>query len=130
MNKAYYRSLFRGLLWIFVVHTTLVALGLFLLPSQYLPFFGFQGYQGKFFQVQAGVFHLVMGVGYLLAIYHGEKEAWFVYFAVIGKSIAFFFLIIYFLFIEHIWVVIFSALTDAGMGVSLLLIYRRFKQKT
>ena len=128
MDSRYFRLFYKGLLWLFVAHTSCVAIGLFVLPGSYLPYFGFEDYQGRFFQMQAGVFHLVMGVAYLLAIYHGEREAWFVYFAVLAKSIAFLFLVIYFVLFEQIWMVIFSACADGGMGLLLLLIYRRLKQ--
>ena len=67
MNVEKYHYYLRIILWIFVLHTTGVATGLCLLPTEYLVYFGFEGYQGHFFQTQAGVFHLVMAVAYLLA---------------------------------------------------------------
>jgi hypothetical protein len=128
MKLPNYHVLYRYLLWLFVIHTTCVAIGLIVLPGNYLIYFGLVGYQGRFFQVQAGVFHLVMGVAYLLAIYHGEKQPGLVYFAVIAKSMAFVFLLFYSIFMERSWIIILSGIGDGVMGLILLIIYRRLKQ--
>lgn len=127
MDAEKYRSYLRGMLWLFVIHTTAVAIGLFILPTKYLIYFGLDGYQGRFFQTQAGVFHLVMGVAYLLALYHGEKQYCLIYFAVIAKSIAAVFLLLYYMFMEPSWILVFSALGDGVLGLMLLFLYKRFK---
>lgn len=126
MKVEKHRFYLKFLLWIFVLHTTGVAAGLCLLPTAYLVYFGFEGYQGHFFQAQAGIFHLVMGVAYLLALFYGEKSPALIFFAVFAKSMAAVFLMIYYFFFEQYWIFLFSALGDGMLGLSLLLIYTHF----
>lgn len=127
MDAEKYRYYLRGILWLFVIHTTAVAVGLFLLPTEYLVCFGLEGYQGRFFQTQAGVFHLIMGVAYLLPLFHGEKQYWLIYFAIIAKSVAVVFLLLYYLLMEPSWIVIFSAFGDGVLGWILYHLYKRFR---
>jgi hypothetical protein len=116
MDVEHYRYYLRGLLWLFVIHTTTVAIGLFVLPTEYLTYFGLDGYEGRFFQTQAGVFHLVMGVAYLLALFYGQEQKALIYFAIIAKSMAVVFLLIYFSLFEQSWIIIFSAFGDGFLG--------------
>ena len=128
MQTINYHFLFKWLLRIFILHTTCVAIGLFVIPSDYLAYFDLEGYHGRFFQIQAGLFHLVMGVAYFLALRHGEKEPWLVFFAVIAKSMALVFLLLYYIFMERSWIIIFSAFGDGAMGLLLLFVFRRLRQ--
>ena len=128
MKEETARARLNFLLWIFVLHTLGVAIGLLVLPSEYLIYFGFQNYHGRFFQMQAGVFHLVMAVAYLLALYQGENAPGLIYFAVLAKSIAVFFLAFYYLFVEQIWMILLSALGDGFFGMLLLILYNQFLQ--
>jgi len=120
-----YRFYLKFILWIFVLHTIGVSLGLCLLPTRYLTYFGFEGYQGHFFQTQAGIFHLIMAVAYLLALFYGENSPALIFFAVITKSIALVFLMIYYLFFEQNWIIFFSAFGDGIMGILLIIVYTR-----
>jgi len=74
MIKSKTKFYFDSLLLIFVLHTSAVAIGLFLLPPQYLGFFGLEGYQGRFFQSQAGIFHLVWVWHIYLPCISGKKR--------------------------------------------------------
>ena len=127
MDAEKYRLYLRGLLWLFVIHTTAVAIGLIILPTKCLIYFGLEGCQERFFQTQAGVFHLVMGVVYLLALFHGEKQYWLIYFAIIAKSIAVIFLLLYYLLMEPVLTILFSAVGDGVLGLMLLLVYKRLR---
>ena len=125
------RTLLVILLWIFVVHSAVVALLLIFLPADSLNFFGYSGYQGRFFQVQGGVFHLVMAVAYLIAAIKTDNASLIIIFIIIAKTIATVFLLLYFFLDEHIWVLLPSAAGDGAMAVLLYLFYRRYsKDKT
>lgn len=130
MKKSGIRTYFNFLLWIFVFHTTGVAIGLFVLPSEYLTYFGLDGYQGRFFQTQAGIFHLVLGVAYLLALYQWEKAHALIFFAVVAKYIAVVFLVLYYFIFEPAWIILFSAFGDGFLGITLLLLYTRLLKET
>ncbi len=120
------RTLLVILLWIFVVHSTVVALLLIFLPPDSLRYFGYAGYQGSFFQIQGGVFHLVMAVAYLIAAVKTDKAGLIIIFIIIAKSIATVFLLLYFFLSEHIWVLLPSAAGDGAMAILLFLFYRRY----
>ena len=129
MEKSKTEFYFNSILWIFVLHTTGVAIGLFVLPSEYLTYFGLEGYQGRFFQTQAGVFHLVLGLAYLLALFYWEKASVLIFFAVVAKSIAVVFLVVYYLFLEPAWIILFSAVGDGILGMLLLIVYTRLQDE-
>ena len=54
-------------LWIVMLHTLAVGIGLIFMPSSWLPFFGLAPYTKNFFQAQGGIFHIVMCIAYSLA---------------------------------------------------------------
>jgi len=123
------RTLLVILLWIFVVHSTVVALLLIFLPAESLHYFGYSGYQGRFFQVQGGVFHLVMAVAYLIAAVKTEKAGLIIIFIIVAKTMATVFLLSYFFLSEHIWILLPSAAGDGAMAVLLFLFYRRYTKE-
>ena len=49
------------------LHSYVVGLGLILMPVTALPIFGLEVVTEKFFPVQGGVFHVVMGTAYILS---------------------------------------------------------------
>lgn len=117
------------LLWLFVLHTSGVAIGLMFLPSEYLNLFGLLDYQGRFFQVQAGVFHLVMGLAYVLTIYYRDSAPSLVFFCVIAKSIAVVFLVTYYFFVEQSCIILISAFGDGFLGLTLLVLYGQYMRR-
>ena len=116
------------LLWLFILHTTGVALSLIFLPTEYLTYFGFEDYQGNFFKVQAGVFHLVMGLGYLLTLHNYKQTPVLIFFCVLAKSMALVFLVFYYFLIESNWIVLASGFGDGAMGLILLILYGQFRR--
>jgi len=115
-------------LWLIAVHSFLVGIALILFPPSYLEFFGFSNYQYSFFQAQGGVFHLVMSVAYLMAIKYMYKSPGLIVFSISAKFIATLFLLIYYLFLEHSWMIIMSAFGDAAMAILLYVLYNRFRK--
>jgi hypothetical protein len=107
-------------LWLVAVHSLVVGVFLIVLPSSWLPFFGYIGYRRTFFQVQGGVFHLVMALSYSCAACDPIREKTLVIISLCAKGIAAIFLLLYYLFVESIWIVLLSAAGDALMGVIIL----------
>ena len=117
------------MLWIMAIHSFGVALGLMFLPTKFLPFFGFYGYSGRFFQIQSGIFHIVMAAAYLMAAYQMESPPGLVRFSIYAKTIAFAFLITIYLFYSAGWMILLSALVDGLMALILFLLYRQCKAR-
>ena len=112
----------RYLLWAFAIHSFFVSLGLIFIPPEFLDIFGYYDYKGSFFQTQAGVFHLVMAVAYVMAAKMAVPRCPLIWFIVTAKSMAFVFLLTYFIFAEQIWIVAFSAFTDGAMALVLYML--------
>ncbi len=107
----------RLLLGAVALHSFMVGLGLIFVPPELMQRFGYGPFQERFFAVQAGVFHFVMVTMYALPGWRPERWEPLVELAIIAKSIAFLFLVIYYTFVDTIWVVLFSGLADGAMGV-------------
>ena len=114
-------------LWLVALHSFCVGLGLMLVPLEYYDFFGFGEYQGNFFKIQAGVFHLVMVIAYAFAARDPVKYRVMILFSILAKFSATIFLIGYYIFGEAVWMVIVSGIADFLMGLILLAFYRQQK---
>lgn len=112
-------------LWLVALHSFCVGLGLMLIPLEYFDFFGFGEYQGNFFKIQAGVFHLMMVIAYVFAALDPAKYRVMILFSILAKFSATLFLISYSIFDEAIWMVIVSGIADFLMGLILLGFYRK-----
>jgi len=115
-------------IYLMAIHSVAVALGLIFLPTKFLTYFGINGYSGRFFQMQSGVFHIVMSIAYLYAVIDLKRSPAFVYFAIYAKSIATVFLLSVFFLSESGWVIIVSAFGDAAMAIILFFLYSRYKK--
>ncbi len=118
------------MLWLMALHSFGVALGLIFLPTKLLLLFGFYGYSGRFFQIQAGVFHIVMAAAYLMAAYQIERSPGLIQFSIYAKTIAFIFLLTSFIFFTQGWMILLSALVDGLMALILFLLYRNYRSQT
>ena len=114
------------ILWLVALHSFCVGLGLIFLPVSMMPLFGFREYTVNFFPIQGGVFHLVMVVAYVFAALDIDRNRACIYFAIIAKSIAFIFLMTYFLLFEPVITVLLSAISDGIMGLVIFMIYRAY----
>jgi len=113
-------------LWLVTAHSFAVGLGLILLPPSYLKYFGFVNCQAGFFQIQGGVFHLVMCVAYLMAARCVDRAPGLIYFAIAAKTIALIFLLTYYVFVESEWIVLVSGIGDGLMALFIWLFYRQY----
>ncbi len=116
-------------LWLVTLHSFAVGLGLIFLPARYMAYFGFVDYTASFFQVQGGVFHLVMSVAYFLAAKYLEKSPGLIHFIITAKSMAFVFLVIYFFFVEAILMVLLSAAGDGLMAAVVYFLFNDYKER-
>jgi hypothetical protein len=115
-------------LWLVAIHSFLVGLFLILLPESWLDFFGYYNYRRTFFQVQGGVFHLVMAFGYWLTARDPVRERALMYLIIFAKGLATVFLSLYYFYVERIWIVLISAAGDACMGIIILIAFIRIKK--
>lgn len=116
-------------LWIVSLHSFFVGNGLIVLPASAFEFLGFQSTFDRFFSTQGGVFHIVMAAGYAMAGYNIKRFECLILFSIIVKFIATAFLLIYFIFIRSQLLIIFSGISDIIMGLVILLLYNKLKQK-
>jgi hypothetical protein len=116
-------SFFRIILVLISVHSICVGAGLIFLPLSMYDFFGFEGYQGAFFKIQGGVFHLIMGLVYLQASRDPVRNVSLIWLTVGAKFTASVFLLSYYTFAERIWMVLASGVGDLLMGLVVLALY-------
>ena len=112
-------------LWLVALHTFCVGLGLLFLPPEYYRFFGFEGYQGNFFKIQAGVFHIVMCGAYVPAALNPDRYRILILFSIFAKFTATLFLFSYSMFLVMVWMVLVSGIMDFLMGLILVWFYRK-----
>jgi hypothetical protein len=109
------------------IHSFCVGLGLIFIPLGLYEFFGFRGYGGNFFKIQAGVFHIVMCLAYSWAALDPVRNVILIRFAIVAKMMATVFLISYAVFIDMIWTVMASGVGDFLMGLVLVWFHRGLK---
>lgn len=109
--------LFRIVLLLIAIHSFSVGVSLIILPFEILSWFGLTVDPYRFFSTQGGVFHIVMSLAYLLAARDPMGERSLLIFIISAKWMAFFFLMLYFLFAEMVPTIALSAVGDGAMGV-------------
>ncbi|MBW2450532.1 MAG: hypothetical protein JRE92_08925 [Deltaproteobacteria bacterium] len=95
-------------------------------PTVLMEFAGFSPDCEHFFPAQAGVFHLLMFVVYLLGAIHIEKYHHFILFSIFVKAVATFFLIMYCFAAEFKWIVFLSGIGDLVMGVMIFWAFQNY----
>jgi len=116
-------NLFQLALYLISLHSLLVGLALIVLPFGALSWFGFTIDPYRFFSTQGGVFHIVMSLAYYLAGRTPLREKSLLIFIILAKWMAFFFLAVYFLFVEMVPVIAFSAVSDGFMGLIVMMFF-------
>lgn len=119
-----------AILWLVALHSLCVGLGLILVPPDLMGRFGYSPYQERFFSTQAGVFHFVMVTCYGLAAANVNRYEGLIILSIAAKFIATIFLLIYYFFVDAIWVVLASGLADFTMGVVILWAFRIHRSST
>jgi hypothetical protein len=105
------------LLKLVAAHSALVGLGLIWQPASLFESLGYAPVGEPFFPIQGGVFHVVMAIGYYLAARDLAGNRCLAAFAIVVKTAATIFLLIYWMFVAHISVVLLSGIGDGLMAV-------------
>ena len=122
-----YALLLKWILWLVAIHSICFGISLIILPISVIEFFGFQ-LEEKFFAVQGGVFHIVVSLAYIMAALDLEHARKLIILSCCAKFMAIIFLLSYFFFVSHIFMVIFSGFADFLMGLAILLLYLAYKK--
>ncbi|MBN3036114.1 MAG: hypothetical protein JW861_11055 [Bacteroidales bacterium] len=126
MGKIHSVSLLRMFLCLIALHSFCVGVALIFMPGYWFGFFGFDTGE-RFFSTQAGVFHLVVCVAYLMAWHRLQGNESLVLFSIYVKFMAAAFLFLYYLLETRIWMVGFSGLADLIMGIVLWYLFSRYR---
>jgi hypothetical protein len=121
----------RLLKWFLVVvalHTFAVGIVLLFAGTTVMEFFGFPPFESRFFQMQGGVFHLLVPYVYYKASRAPERYVYLIVFSAVIKLTAAVFLFSYYFLIESIVIVLLSGIIDLGIGVIIAVLYVRLKR--
>ena len=121
-------KLLRLLLYLISIHSICVGLALISTPGYMFAYFGYQPVSERFFPIQGGVFHIIMGLAYYLAAKSIYKDYNLILLTIVAKLLATLFLISYFLFIQQIWMVLVSGILDALMAVVIIFVFQQYKK--
>ena len=125
-----FRKILQWFLWLIAIHSIGFGIALVVLPIPVIEFFGFQ-LEEKFFAVQGGVFHIVVSLAYIMAALDLDHAKKLIVLSCTAKFMATLFLLTYYFFVSHIFMVIFSGIADFLMGLAILFTYLMFlKQKS
>jgi hypothetical protein len=123
MDKRIIKKILIIVLWLTAFHSFLVGLLLMLLPSETIEFFGFDANNHSFFRVQAGVFHIVLSIFYVIAARNTDKQKTLIKLIISTKFIATLFLVSYYLFVSAILTVFLSGIGDFLIGLCILILF-------
>ena len=93
-----------------------------------IEFFGFRLTE-KFFADQGGVFHLIVAVAYIWAALDLENSFKLIVLSCTAKFVATIFLLSYFFFVDHNFMVVFSGIADFLMGITILILYILYRKQ-
>lgn len=122
MHKKLISRFLRIFLILIGIHSTTVGILLIFLSNNAIEYFGVSN-PDSFFRVQAGVFHIAISVAYFMAAVNPGKNKNLLIFIISVKFIAAIYLLIYYLFVEQLWIIGLSAIADFLMGLIVLLLY-------
>jgi len=121
-----YKKLLVITLWLVTLHSLFVGIAMILFPTDWISYFDIKPSDHRFFITQGGVFHIVMSVAYGMAAYDVNGNSALIKFSITAKFFATIFLLSYFIFINQFAIIFLSAIGDFGMGLVLLVLYRRY----
>jgi hypothetical protein len=120
--------LLKWVLWLIALHSIGFGISLIVLPIPVIEYFGFHLAE-KFFAVQGGVFHIVVSLAYIMAALDLDRATKLIILSCTAKFMATIFLLSYYIFVSHIFMVVFSGIADFLMGLAILWLYLLY-QKT
>lgn len=120
--------LLKILLWLIALHSCIVGILLISLGNEGMQFLGFAG-RIPFFQIQGGIFLLVMCIAYLMASYDVITNRRLVIFIILAKCMMAVFLLSYYSFVKEIDIVLYTGIADGIMATALLILYLQLPWK-
>jgi hypothetical protein len=124
VNK--WEKILKWVLWLVALHSIGFGISLIVLPVSVIEFFGFHLAE-KFFAVQGGVFHIVVSLAYIMAALDLTHASKLIILSCTAKFMATIFLLSYYFFEKHIFMVAFSGIADFFMGLTILVLYLLYK---
>jgi hypothetical protein len=123
------KKLLTIILGLMALHSFGVGLGMIILPTDWIAYFGIVPSSHRFFITQGGVFHIVMAFAYGIAASNIKSNSLLIRYSILVKFCATIFLFSYFLFVNPFLLVFFSGIVDFGMGIALLFTYNKYNSK-
>ena len=117
------RVLERWIIVLIAIHSVAVGALLLVAPQWSSRFGGWEGVAPEFFTRQAGIFHMVVVMGYLFEYVRTGGVS----FLVATKCVAFVFLTTAFLLGERAWAVPVSALADGAMAIVVAAVHAKVR---
>jgi hypothetical protein len=127
MLKLNYEKSLKLILWLIALHSFCFGIALIVLPISVIEFFGFRLIE-KFFAIQGGVFHIVVSLAYIMAAMDLRNALKLIILSCTAKFMATIFLLTWFFFGSHIFMVIFSGIADFLMGIAILSLYLMYRK--
>ena len=106
-RDSFYRKVFQWIMGLIAAHSIGFGVALVVLPIPVIEFFGFHLVE-KFFAVQGGIFHIVVSIAYIYAAVDPEDSRKMVILACSAKFMATLFLLSYYFFVSHIFMVVYG----------------------
>jgi hypothetical protein len=129
MKRPRYDLILKWILWLVAIHSICFGISLVILPIPVIELFGFHLTE-KFFADQGGVFHLVVAVAYIWAAIDLKNSFKMIVLSCTAKYVATVFLLSYFFFVDHKFMVIFSGIADFLMGFTIMILYILYRNQS
>ncbi|MCL5037312.1 MAG: hypothetical protein M1269_09385 [Chloroflexi bacterium] len=117
-------KLLRLLVILIAIHSFCIGFMLLFIPRQLLTAFGIPCPEMLFFPNQSGIFHVVLAMGYLLALPGKTVNLRCLAFLIIAKTIAVTFLVISGIFVAKDIIIILIGIFDGLMGLAAYIMMR------
>ena len=114
------------ILCLVALHSFSIGLILITQPAFLMKLAGFGQTCERFFAAQGGVFHILIGVAYLMEAVNSEKYHYLIVFSIIVKAVATLFLMVYCFAVDFKWIILLSGIVDFVMGLSIFIALQNY----
>lgn len=125
--KTYLPLLFSLFLKLIAFHSLIVGIGLIFFSNRVFYLLGFTENVERFFPAQGGTFHIIMAVCYYFAGKDSYKKSQLIHLTIFVKICASIFLIIYYIFINAVFLVLLSFATDFTVALIVIWFNKQLK---
>lgn len=117
----------KWVLWLIAVHSICYGICLIVFPPEVFDYFGFSLTQ-TFFADQGGVFHLIISSVYIFAAWDLPESSKLIGITCFVKFSAFIFLMAWYIFGMHSWIILISGILDLLMGIAVLILFIGYRK--